>query len=113
MTLRRVEPHHGASSHHGLLVCTNLIAARTTIVRPLIRSQHCLWVKAHQGATKYQHALECRRWGSESSDPGTKQDYLDMEGRWVQLAHSYEFAERLSNFTERNSAGANPRGAYR
>src|SRR5262249_36456423 len=27
VALRRVEPLHGASSHHGLLVCTNLIAA--------------------------------------------------------------------------------------
>src|SRR5215510_11673199 len=27
IALRRVEPLHGASSHHGLLVCTNLIAA--------------------------------------------------------------------------------------
>jgi hypothetical protein len=34
----------------------------------------------------YQHALECRRWGNESSDSGTKQDHLDMERRWLQLA---------------------------
>src|SRR5262245_61327085 len=27
VALRRFEPLHGASSHHGLLVCTNLIAA--------------------------------------------------------------------------------------
>src|SRR5215467_2665411 len=27
ITLRRVEPFHCAGSHHGLLVCTNLIAA--------------------------------------------------------------------------------------
>src|SRR6516165_933120 len=27
IALRRVEPFHGASSHHGLLACTNLIAA--------------------------------------------------------------------------------------
>jgi hypothetical protein len=25
---------------------------------------------------------------------------FDMERRWVSLAHSYEFAERLSNFTD-------------
>jgi len=48
----------------------------------------------------YQHALECRRSGDESSDPGSKQDFLDMERRWLQLAHSYEFAGHLSNFTE-------------
>src|SRR5262249_35054502 len=34
-TLRRVEPFHCASSHHGLLVCTNLIAAaRPSCDRP-------------------------------------------------------------------------------
>src|SRR5262249_33601216 len=26
-------------------------------------------------------------------------DYLAMERRWLSLAHSYEFSERLSNFT--------------
>jgi len=35
ITLRRVEPFHGASRHHGLLVCTNLIAApRPSCDRP-------------------------------------------------------------------------------
>jgi hypothetical protein len=29
-----------------------------------------------------------------------KADYLDMERRWLSLARSYEFAERLSSFTE-------------
>jgi hypothetical protein len=48
----------------------------------------------------YRLALECRRGADQSRDPGTTQDYLDMERRWLQLAHSYEFAERLSNFTE-------------
>jgi hypothetical protein len=28
-----------------------------------------------------------------------KQDFLEMEERWLSLAHSYEFAERLSRFT--------------
>jgi len=28
-----------------------------------------------------------------------KADYLDMERRWMSLARSYEFAERLSDFT--------------
>jgi hypothetical protein len=27
------------------------------------------------------------------------QDYLEMEQRWLALARSYEFSERLSNFT--------------
>jgi len=48
----------------------------------------------------YQHALECRRRADDSSDPGCKQEFLGMEERWIQLAHSYDFAECLSNFTE-------------
>jgi hypothetical protein len=48
----------------------------------------------------YQHALENRRWADESRDPGTKQDFLAVERRWLQLAHNYEFAQRLSNFAE-------------
>jgi hypothetical protein len=27
-------------------------------------------------------------------------DYLEMEQRWLALAQSYEFAERLSSFTK-------------
>jgi hypothetical protein len=35
IALRRVEPFHGAGSHLGLLVCTNLIAAaRPSCDRP-------------------------------------------------------------------------------
>ena len=29
-----------------------------------------------------------------------KAGYLDMERRWLSLARSYEFAERLTNFVE-------------
>jgi hypothetical protein len=37
-------------------------------------------------------------------EPVGDQGYLEMEERWLNLARSYEFAERLSNFTR--SAGA-------
>jgi hypothetical protein len=37
---------------------------------------------------------------AKTADPPTKQDFLDMERRWASLAHSYEFAERLSNFMD-------------
>jgi lipopolysaccharide/colanic/teichoic acid biosynthesis glycosyltransferase len=48
----------------------------------------------------YRHAAECSRRADESQDSLTKQDFLDAEKRWLCLARSYEFAERLSNFTE-------------
>ena len=48
----------------------------------------------------YRHAAECSRRADESQDSFTRQDFLDAEKRWLCLARSYEFAERLSNFTE-------------
>jgi len=48
----------------------------------------------------YRHATECSRSADQSRDSLTKQDFLDMERRWLCLAHSYEFAERLWNLTE-------------
>jgi hypothetical protein len=46
----------------------------------------------------YDHADECRQRAKEAFTDGSRQDFLDMEQRWLSLAHSYEFAERLSNF---------------
>ena len=47
----------------------------------------------------YRHARECRKSAERVPDPATKNDFLDQERRWLSLAHSYEFAERLSAFT--------------
>lgn len=47
----------------------------------------------------YRHASHCRERAKEALDPATKRDFLDMEWRWLSLARSYEFAERLSDFT--------------
>jgi len=33
------------------------------------------------------------------SDPKLRQDYLDMEERWLKLVRSYELAERLEAFS--------------
>src|SRR5215831_5286242 len=40
-------------------------------------------------------------------------DYLDMEQRWLALARSYEFAERLSRFTAPFSKGKKPKNSRR
>ena len=48
----------------------------------------------------YRHAVECSRSADESRDSLTKQEFLEMARRWLSLAHSYEFAEQLSDFTE-------------
>lgn len=47
----------------------------------------------------YEHARKCRERAQLARDPATKKDFLDQERRWLSLAHSYEFAERLSTFT--------------
>jgi hypothetical protein len=43
-------------------------------------------------------AEECKRLSKTALTPSAIKDYLDMEQRWLALAHSYEFAERLSSF---------------
>ena len=48
----------------------------------------------------YRLAEECRRLAEAATDSVSKQDYLAMEQRWLGLACSYDFAERLSRFTE-------------
>jgi hypothetical protein len=48
----------------------------------------------------YQRAEQCRRAAETAHSPSAQDDFLNMEQRWLSLAHSYEFAERLSDFTE-------------
>ena len=47
-----------------------------------------------------RHAEECRRRAKTALYTSAIQDYLEMEQRWLSLARSYEFAERLSTFVE-------------
>ena len=47
----------------------------------------------------YEHAEECARKAAAQSDPALKQDFLDMERRWLALARSYELSQRLGDFS--------------
>jgi hypothetical protein len=47
----------------------------------------------------YAHAEYCARKATAQTDPRIKQDYLDLEQHWLRLARSYEFTDRLSDFT--------------
>jgi hypothetical protein len=38
----------------------------------------------------YLHAEQCRRWAEMAPTPTAKVDFLDMERRWLSLAHNYE-----------------------
>jgi hypothetical protein len=46
----------------------------------------------------YLNAEECKRLAETARTPSAKADYLAMERRWLSLAHSYEFSERLSDY---------------
>src|SRR5499427_10695396 len=50
VALRRVEPLHGAGSHHGLLVCTNLIAAARPSCDRSFAVSVALWKGTPRGA---------------------------------------------------------------
>jgi enoyl-CoA hydratase/carnithine racemase len=47
-----------------------------------------------------RRAEECRRLYKTALSASVIQDYLEMEQRWLALARSYDFTERLSRFVE-------------
>jgi PAS domain S-box-containing protein len=54
----------------------------------------------------YERAAEAKERADEMLDPEAKADFLNMEKRWLLLARSYEFGERLDHFTRENSSRA-------
>jgi hypothetical protein len=48
----------------------------------------------------FQHAEDCARKAAAQTEPRVKQDFLDLEQRWLSLARSYEFTERISDFSD-------------
>jgi hypothetical protein len=46
----------------------------------------------------YFHAEECARQAASQTDPATKQEYVEMEKRWLSLARSYELVDRIALF---------------
>ena len=48
----------------------------------------------------YEHAEDCARKAAAQTDPGLRQDFLDMERRWLALAKSYELSGRLGDFSQ-------------
>ena len=48
----------------------------------------------------FQHAEDCsRKAAAQPDDSSLRQDFLEMEKRWLALARSIEFGERLDRFT--------------
>lgn len=48
----------------------------------------------------FRRAEECKQLSKTALSTSAIEEYLEMEHRWLTLAHSYEFADRLSRFTE-------------
>jgi hypothetical protein len=51
-----------------------------------------------QAAYCYQRAEENRRRAEQQVKPEYKETYLDLERRWLTLAMSYEFGDRLNQY---------------
>ena len=49
---------------------------------------------------RLQHAEDCAQQAAAQSDPQLKQDFLDTERRWLFLARSYEFTDRLTDLSD-------------
>jgi hypothetical protein len=47
-----------------------------------------------------EHAEDCACQAAAQTDPKLKQDFLDMERRWLALAQSYDFTQRLGDFSD-------------
>jgi len=48
----------------------------------------------------YRRAEQARQAAKDTSDQSLKSDFFDLERRWLFLARSYEFTERLQHFTK-------------
>ena len=51
----------------------------------------------------YRHALEARRKAEAARNESERDDFLNMERRWLSLARSYELSERLSRITNEHA----------
>src|SRR6516164_4992278 len=47
-----------------------------------------------------QHAEHCARQAAAQTNSKLKEDFLELEQRWLFLARSYEFTERLTDFSD-------------
>ena len=47
-----------------------------------------------------QHAENCARKAAAQTDFKLREDFLELEQRWLFLARSYELTERLGDFSD-------------
>jgi hypothetical protein len=48
----------------------------------------------------YQNAYECNEKAQQATDPGDREFFLDMERRWLSLAHHTQLTERLTRIAQ-------------
>jgi hypothetical protein len=48
----------------------------------------------------HRHAEDCERQAAAQTDPKLKADFVQLAQRWLFLARSYEFTERLTDFSD-------------
>lgn len=53
-----------------------------------------------------RHAEDCARNAAAQTDPKLKEDFFDMERRWLFLARSYEFTDRVIDFSAKTKRQA-------
>ncbi len=58
-----------------------------------------------------RHAEDCARQAAAQSCPNLKKDFLDMERRWLFLVRSYEFTERVTDFSAETKRQAKHRSS--
>ena len=57
---------------------------------------------SEQARACYEHALDAKRKAQRTADPALKTDFVEMEKRWLRLADSYLFSEKLTDFIAAN-----------
>jgi hypothetical protein len=57
----------------------------------------------------YDRAAEARRKAEASDDLAYKSDFLELETQWLNLAHTLQFNERLTDFVAANAHGQSKR----
>jgi hypothetical protein len=57
----------------------------------------------------YQRADACARKAKAAFDDGTRQDFMRLQRSWLDLAHGYELAEQLLEFTVENKRKSDKR----
>jgi hypothetical protein len=56
-----------------------------------------------------RHAEDCAQKAAAQTDPTLKEDFLDMERRWLSLARSHELTGQLTDFSAETKREANNR----